>query len=78
MSRTLGNAVLSTKSFEQLVTMAIPRLSAPHPQPFSPEYRGEGSKKLFCHLSLVISYPPEVYSPPRPGTPGRGGWGVGG
>ena len=27
--------------------LAISMLSAPHPQPFSPEYRGEGSMKLF-------------------------------
>ena len=51
MSRTLGNAFLSTKSFEQLVTMAIPRLSAPHPR--STEEKGARNYFVIGHWSLV-------------------------
>jgi len=46
-----GLNVSSTRRFD-----ASPMLSAPHPQPFSPEYRGEGSKNLFvCRTSISNS-----------------------
>jgi hypothetical protein len=35
-------------------TMAIPMHSAPHPRPFSPEYRGEGSKNLLVIVSRSV------------------------
>jgi len=35
------------KTFNTQEIIAISMLSAPHPQPFSPEYRGEGSQCLF-------------------------------
>ena len=40
---------------------AIPMLSATHPQPFCPEYRGEGSKNLFVVRTPYSNSP----KPPR-------------
>ncbi|SFI17116.1 UDP-N-acetylmuramate--alanine ligase [Planctomicrobium piriforme] len=34
--------------------------SPPHPQPLSPEYRGEGSLKAVSHESIVLIYSPAV------------------
>jgi len=37
--------------------VAIPTLAAPHPQPFSPEYRGEGSQNLFVRRNVIPNPP---------------------
>jgi len=41
------------KTFNNQEIEAVSRLSAPHPQPFSPEYRGEGSKNLFVARTTI-------------------------
>ena len=39
--------------------------NTPHPQPLSPEYRGEGSKKGTWETVTVGGHHCEVYQPPR-------------
>ena len=51
--------------------VSIPTLSAPHPQPFSPEYRGEGSRNLYVvrtRFSNLLSRWTRTFSssPPSP------------